>query len=141
VVIGQKLWEGKGKSSGTSFIKSIDMNCVTSVFTWSVQLKGLGTAKGVDGNINVTAESTMPPKGVSAANDQGMFMTSTGDMIVVKGFDLMRMMSGNAASVGLYTFMTMSPKLAWMNDLIALVTFEALDPMWDTFNMTIYEWK
>jgi hypothetical protein len=141
MVLGQKLWEGKGKSGGAGFIKSIDMNGVTSVFTWSVQLKGMGTAKGVDGNLNVTAKSMMPPKGVSAAKDQGILMTSTGDMAVVKGFDLMKMMGPNPASVGLYSFMTMSPKLAWMNDLIALVTFEALDPMWETFNMTIYEWK
>ena len=37
--------------------------------------------------------------------------------------------------------MTMSEKLGWLNDLIGLVTFEALDPMWQEFNMTIYEWK
>jgi hypothetical protein len=141
MVLGQKLWEGKGKSGGPGFIKSIDMNGVVSVFTWSVQLKGYGTAKGVDGNINVTAKSMMPPKGVAAAKDQGIFMTSTGDMAVLKGFDLMRMMGANPTSVGLYTFMTMSEKLGWMNDLIALVTFEALDPMWETFSMTIYEWK
>jgi hypothetical protein len=142
MVLGQKLWEGKGKSGGAGFIKSINMNGVTSVFTWAVQLKGMGTAKGVDGNLNVTAKSMMPPKGVAASKDQGMFMTSTGDMAVVKGFDLMKMtMGANPSSVGLYAFMTMSPKLAWMNDLIALVTFEALDPMWETFTMTIYEWK
>jgi hypothetical protein len=142
MVLGQKLWEGKGKSGGAGFIKSIDMNGVTSVFTWSVQLKGMGTAKGVDGNLNVTAKSMMPPKGVSAAKDQGIFMTSTGDMVVVKGFDLMKMtMGANPSSVGLYAFMTMSSKLAWMNDLIALVTFEALDPMWQEFAMTVYEWK
>ena len=94
MVLGQKLWEGKGKS-GVSLIKSINMNGIMSIFTWSVQVKGYGTAKGVDGSINVTAKSIMPPKGVSVAKDQGMFMTSTGDMAVVKGFDLMRMMGGN----------------------------------------------
>ena len=34
----------------------------------------------------------------------------------------------------------MSEKLVWMNDLIALVTFEAMDPMWETFMVTIWEW-
>jgi len=38
-------------------------------------------------------------------------------------------------------FMTTSEKLGWMNDLIALVTFEALDPMLENSNITIYEWK
>jgi hypothetical protein len=140
MVLGQKLWEGKGKS-GINIIKSINMEGVTSIYTWSVQVKGYGTAKGVDGDISVTAKSTMPPKGVAAAKDQGMFMTSTGEMAVLKGFDLMRMMGGSPTSVGLYSFMAMSEKLGWMNDLIALVTFEGLDPMWETFTVTIYEWK
>ena len=142
MVLGQKLWEGKGKTGGQGFIKSIGMEGVVSMFTWSVQLKGMGTAKGVDCNLNVTAKSMTPPRGVSAAKDQGMMMTTAGDMAVVKGFDLMKMTMGkNPSSVGLYSFMTMSEKLGWMNDLIALVTFEALDPMWQEFNMTIYEWK
>ena len=63
-------------------------------------------------------------------------------MAVLKGYDLMKMtMGSNPTSVGLYSFMTMSEKLGWLNDLIGLVTFEALDPMWQEFNMTIYEWK
>lgn len=44
-------------------------------------------------------------------------------------------------SVGLWSFMTMAEKLSWLNDVIAVVTFEALDPMWQEFNITIYEWK
>jgi hypothetical protein len=66
----------------------------------------------------------------------------TGDMGVLKGFDLMKMTMGSKpTSVGLWSFMTMSEKLSWMNDLIAIVTFEALDPMWTEFNITIWEWK
>jgi hypothetical protein len=37
--------------------------------------------------------------------------------------------------------MTMSEKLAWLNDTVALVTFEAADPMWMELNITIWEWK
>jgi hypothetical protein len=60
----------------------------------------------------------------------------------LKSFDLMKMaMGGKPAAVGLMSFMTMSEKLGWMNDVIALVTFEALDPMWEQSNITIYEWK
>jgi hypothetical protein len=70
-----------------------------------------------------------------------MFMTMTGDMGVLKGLDMMKMTSGNPKAVGLWTFMTTSEKLGWMNDLIALVTFEALDQMWMESNITIYEWK
>jgi hypothetical protein len=71
-----------------------------------------------------------------------MFMTMAGDMGVMKGVDLMKMvMGGKPSSVGLWSFMTMSEKLGWMNDLIAVVSFEALDPMWNEFSLTIYEWK
>lgn len=142
MVLGEKLWEGKGKSAGAGLIKSVGMEGVTSEYSWAVQTKGMGRAKGADININVTAVSTMAPKGVAAAKDQGVFMTMTGDMGVLKGFDLMKVtVGGKPAAVGLWSFMTTSEKLSWMNDLIALVTFEALDPMWEQFNITIYEWK
>lgn len=141
MVIGEKLWEGKGKS-GAGFIKSVGMEGVTSVYTWTAQMKGMGRAKGVDCNLNVTGLSMTPPKGIAASKDQGMLMTMTGDMGILKGFDLMKMeMSKNPTSVGLWTFMTMSEKLSWLNDLIAVVTFEALDQMWTELNIAIWEWK
>jgi len=140
MVLGEKLWEGKGKGN-PGFIKSINMEGVTSVYTYQADLKGMGRAKGTDLSLHVTAKSKNPPKGIATAWDQGTLMNMTGDMAVMKGFDLMKMTGGKPASVGLWSFMTMSEKLAWMNDVIALVTFEALDPMWETFNLTIYEWK
>ena len=83
-----------------------------------------------------------PPKGVAWSKDQGMMMTMTGDMGIVKGVSLMKMSTGkNPTSVGLWTFMTMSEKLGWLNDTIAVVTFEAADPMWTELNVTIWEWK
>ncbi|MDQ1281344.1 MAG: hypothetical protein QG670_2609 [Thermoproteota archaeon] len=143
LVLGEKLWEGKGKSEGAGAIKSVGMEGITSEYSWSAQVKGMGRAKGIDGNIHVTAIMTSPPKGVTAAKDQGIFMTINGEMCVLKGSDLMKMPTGggNPAAVGLWSFMTMSEKLGWMNDLVALVTFEALDPMWMDSNITIYEWK
>ena len=142
MVLGEKLWEGKGKSAGQGFIKSVGMEGIISEYSWTAQVKGFGRAKGIDANINVTAIMKSAPKGVPAAKDQGIFMTMTGDMGVLKGFDLMRMTGGgNPRAVGLWKFMTTSEKLGWMNDLIALVTFEALDPMWMESNITIYEWK
>lgn len=141
MAIGEKLWEGKGKS-GASFIKSVGMEGVTSLYTWTAQMKGMGNAKGIDCNLNVTGMSTTPPKGIATSTDQGMLMTMTGDMSVLKGTSLMKMEMGkNPTSVGLWTFMTMSEKLGWLNDLIAVVTFEALDPMWMELNIAIWEWK
>jgi hypothetical protein len=142
LVLGEKLWEGKGKSAGPGFIKSVGMEGVTSMYSWTAQAKGMGRAKGADINIHVTQVGMMAPKGVASGKDQGTFMTMTGDMGVLKGFDLMKMAEGGKpAAVGLWSFMTMSEKLGWMNNLIAVVTFEALDPMWEQFNLAIYEWK
>jgi hypothetical protein len=50
-------------------------------------------------------------------------------------------MGKNPTSVGLWTFMTISEKLGWLNDTIAVVTFEATDPMWTELNVAIWEWK
>ena len=56
MAIGEKLWEGKGKS-GAGFIKSVGMEGVTSIYTWTAQMKGMGKAKGVDCNLNVTGRA------------------------------------------------------------------------------------
>jgi len=142
MLIGQKLWEGKGKSVGTGLIKSVSREHVISEYSWIAEVKGLGCAEGLDGNINVTAVAKMPFNGVGKANDRGIFTTTNGDMCTMKSYDLLQMTAkGNPSAVGLYTFMTQSEKLAWMNNLIALVTFEALDPMWMDSTITIYEWK
>lgn len=142
MVLGDIIFEGKGKSNGPSYIKSISAEGVESMFAWTAQLKGMGKAKGIDATVNVTATSITPPKGVAASKDKAMLFTMAGDMAVVRGLDLMKMVPGaNPSSVGLWTFMTMSEKLGWLNEVIALVTFEATDPMWMEFNVTITEWK
>jgi hypothetical protein len=143
MVLGEKLWEGKGKSGGPGFIKSIDIEGVKSVYAWSAQLKGFGCAEGVDCMVQVTADGMQPPKGIGREKDQGVMMTMTGEMAVIKGHDLSKMSdsSGKPVGVGLWSFMTMSEKLSWMNNIIAVITMEALDPMWETSNITIYEWK
>jgi hypothetical protein len=142
MVLGQKLWEGKAKSVGTGLIKSVGMEGVTSEYSWTAEVKGMGCAEGLDGRLNVTAVGLIAPKGVGKSNDQGIFMMTNGEMCVLKGHDLSKMMAGgNPSGVGLWTFMTMSEKIGWMNDLIALVTLESLDPMWMESNITIYEWK
>ena len=46
-----------------------------------------------------------PPKGIAWSKDQGMMMTMTGDMGIVKGVSLMKMTMGkNPTGVGLMDF-------------------------------------
>jgi hypothetical protein len=142
MVLGDKIFEGKGKSVGPSYIKSISADGVVSMFAWTAQLKGVGKAQGVEATLNNTAKSMTPPKGIAAAKDKAMLFTMTGDMAVARGLDLMKMVPGQKpSSVGLWTFMSMSEKLGWLNDVLAVVTFEATGPMWTEFNLTITEWK
>ncbi len=69
-------------------------------------------------------------------------MTITDGMAVVQGFDLMKTtIDANPSAVGLWSFMTMSEKFDWMNDVIAVVTMQATDPMGMEFTITIQEWK
>jgi hypothetical protein len=141
MALGEKLWEGKGKSDGPGFIKYIGMEGVASIYSWSAQMKGMGRAKGDDFSIHATGKSMTPSEGIGKAKTQGVFNTMSGEMGVFKGFDLMRMAGAKPGAVGLYSFMTKSKKLGWMNDLIAIITFEALDPMWMELNIAIHEWK
>jgi hypothetical protein len=52
----------------------------------------------------------------------------------------MMKMDPKPMAVGLVNFMTMSEKLAWLNETIAVVIFEAADMMWNEMNVSIYEW-
>ncbi len=116
------------------------MEGVKQVYTWTAQVKGMGKAAGVDCFISVTAKGKTPPKGLGAAFDQGIFMASTGDMGTLKGFDVSKMVNDKNTSVGLWTFMTMSEKMMWINEVEAIVVFESLDAMWQEFKIEIYEW-
>ncbi len=141
MVLGEKLWEGKGKSDGPGFIQYAGWEGVASKYSWSAQLKGMGRAKGVDLNIHATGKSWMAPKGVGKAKDQAMFTTASGEMGVLKGWALSKMSQNKPIAVSLWTFMTVSEKLGWMNDVIAVASYEPVDPMWMELNLTVYEWK
>ena len=76
MAIGKKFWDGKDKS-GASFIKSIDINDMASMYTCAAQLKGIGKAKGVEMDVGqaefyarralciVEANNMKPPKSIS----------------------------------------------------------------------------
>jgi len=139
MVLGEKLWEGKGKTMGMA-IKSAGPEGVTVEATWMAQLKGVGRAKGVDGSVTFTGMVLMEPTGAGWSRGQGLFNMGGGDMAVVKGSGHGKVEDGKSKSVGLWGFMTMSQKLGWLNAVVALVTQEG-DPMWQEFEMAVHEWK
>ncbi|MDQ1278867.1 MAG: ATP-cone protein [Thermoproteota archaeon] len=139
MVLGDKLWEGKGKSMST-VVKGANADGVTLEATWSAQLRGMGRAKGLDGQVTFTGNILMGPTGSGNSIGQGIMNTMTGDMAVVKGYGYGYVEGGKSKSVGIWNFMTMSQKLTWMNSAVAIVTLEG-DPQWMEFDIVVHEWK
>ncbi len=139
MTIGEKLWEGKGKSAST-IIKEVESDGVWILATWTAQLKGMGKAKGADGQVTFSGKIKMGPNGAGISMGQGIFGMMNGDMAVVKGYGYGKPVMDKAKSVGMWTFMSMSPHLSWVNDAVALVTLEG-DPQWMEFTVTVWEWK
>lgn len=139
MAIGEKLWEGKGKY-GTPAIKAVNADGVSLEGTLTAQVKGVDRAKGIDGVVTFTTMILMAPSGAGWSHGQGILNMMTGDMVVMKGSGIGKVENGKGKSVGLMSFMTMSSKLNWLNNLVAVVTQEG-DPMWQEFDITIHEWK
>jgi hypothetical protein len=139
MAIGEKLWEGKAKSTMMA-IKGANADGVSIESTWMAQLKGMGKAKGWDGAVTFTGMTMMAPSGVGHSMGTGMINFMSGDMAVAKGSGIGMVEMGKSKSVGVWSFMSMSPKLAWMNTAVALVTLEG-DPSWMEFDVVIWEWK
>lgn len=139
MVIGEKLWEGKAKSMGMA-IKGADADGVKMEYTWVAQLKGMGKAKGVDGQVMFTGNTVISPTGGGGTMGTGLFTTMTGDMAVIKGSGYGKPEMGKGKGVGIWSFMTMSQKLGWMNMTVALTTQEG-DAQWMEFDVVVWEWK
>lgn len=139
MVIGEKLWEGKAKTMGMA-IKGANADGVSMEYTWMAQVKGMGKAKGMDGNILFTGMTTISPTGGGGSSGTGLLTTMTGDMAVIKGSGYGKPEGGKGKGVALWNFMTMSQKLAWINMTVAISTQEG-DPMWQEFDLVVWEWK
>ena len=139
MVIGEKLWEGKAKTMGMS-IKGANADGVMLEYTWMAQLKGMGKAMGVDGQVLFTGNTMISPTGGGTTMGTGMFTTMTGDMAVIKGSGYGKPEMGKGKGLGIWSFMTMSQKLNWMNMTVALTTQEG-DAQWSEFDVVVWEWK
>lgn len=139
MAIGEKLWEGKAKTMGMT-IKGANADGVAMEYTWMADVKGMGKAKGLDGSILFTGNTMISPMGGGTTMGTGMFTTMTGDMAVIKASGYGKPEGAKGKGVGIWSFMTMSPKLAMMNTSVAIATQEG-DPMWKEFDIVVWEWK
>ena len=137
LVLGEKLWEEKGKAIGVS-VKSIDSEGVHMEETFASELKGIG--RFPSGRNMGTLNIVTRPDGFSSGTGQGIFTTQNGDSVVWKLFGLGKLEAGKDKSIAIVQFMTISQKLSWMNSLIVV-----LEAIADSKTMEIsdagYEWK
>jgi hypothetical protein len=136
LVLGEKLWEEKGKAIGMS-VKSIGPEGVHMEETFASEVKGLG--RGPGGRNMGTIDFVQAPSGGSSGAGQGIFTTEDGS-VVWKTYFLGKSEAGKGKSVFIIQFMTTSQKLSWMNSLIVAEEV-ILDEKTQEFSGTGYEWK
>jgi hypothetical protein len=137
LVLGEKLWEEKGKCVGVS-IKSVGPEGVHMEQTFTTVVKGFG--RFPSGTNMGTIDIVGAPDGSSRGICQGIFTSQDGDMVVWKGYFFGKREQGKDKTFGVLKSWTTSQKLAWMN-----VTFAAMEGIADPKTMEIsdtgYEWK
>jgi hypothetical protein len=139
LVIGQKLFEETVRTTGVTF-KNTGPEGVTTELNASGEIKGFGKAQGVDGVIMGTMIDISSPSGMSTGTGQGMLMTKDGEMAVWKMTYSGKMIEGKQKWVGVMTFMTMSKKIGWLNNIVCASEGEGSPDPTKPGTNTIYEW-
>ena len=138
LVLGEKLWEEKGKGIGMS-IKSVGPEGVHMEYTFASEVKGFGRVPS--GRNMGTVDFVEAPGGAgSSGTGQGIFTTHEGDIVVWKLYSLGKPEAGKSKTVNIMQQMTTSKKLSWMNSLI-VVEEAIVDEKTMEFTGTAYEWK
>jgi hypothetical protein len=137
LVLGEKMWEEKGKIIGIS-VKSVGPEGVRMEETFATEVKGLGRAPS--GRNIGTMDILETPGGFFSGTGQGYLVTQDGDSVVWKCYSVGKPEAGKVKSVNIIQFMTTSQRLSWMNGFIA-VDESVSDPMTMELSGTGYEWK
>jgi hypothetical protein len=119
-------------------IESVNSDGMTFEHTWSADVKGLGKAKGMDGNMFETELATVTSTGAATASGNAMFNLSTGDKAFIKAQGAGKGEGQHGMGLYVWSFMTNSKKLAWLNNTLGIVTQDG-DPQ--QFDLTVWELK
>jgi hypothetical protein len=114
MVMGEKIWEGKSKTMNMT-VKGVNAEGVMFEFTWMAQLKGSGKAIGLDGSVLFTANVTVSQAGIATFAGSRVFSTLTGDQATIKGSGSGTGQGDQGKGISIWSFMTLSLKLSWMN--------------------------
>ena len=135
MAMGEKLFEEKGKAT-VIFIKEIGAEGVVLKQSFTSELKGHG--RWPSGMNMGSGLVKMMPNGMARGKWHGIFTASDGEMAVWKGCGRSKRGPNSLKGVMLISFMTMSEKLKWMNEVTAIAEVSG-----DMMNFTDvgYEWK
>jgi hypothetical protein len=137
--IGQKIFEMNWKSISMA-VRSIDPEGLTMEMTAQGEVTGFGPAKGLKGFVVMTFQDIRQPSGISTGKGQGILTTPEGDMAVWKATFAGRMKdAGSQGWIGPATFMTMSKKLAFLNEMVCITEGEGKTGSPEAHD-TVYEW-
>ncbi|MFB3888690.1 MAG: hypothetical protein ACE14S_04300 [Candidatus Bathyarchaeia archaeon] len=137
MVLGEKLWEGKAKTM-SMVIKAITSEGMTFEHTWIAQVKGLGKAKGLDGSIMETEVAVVTQSGSASATGNALFNLPGNDTAVIKALGVGKGEGQSGMGLYVWSFMTNSKELDWLNKTLAVATQEG-DPQ--EFDLVVWEWK
>ncbi len=135
MALGEKIFEEKGKVA-MFFIKEIGAEGVEMKQSWTSELKGHG--RWPSGMNMGSGLVKMWPNGMAMGKWHGIMTTSDGEMIIWKGHGRSKRGPNMLKGVMLLSFMTMSEKYKWVNEVIALA--EVSGDM-TSFTDVGYEWK
>jgi len=136
LVLGEKLWEEKGKTIGMS-VKSVGPEGIRMEQTFTTEVKGLGRSPN---GVNMgTLDFVQTPSG-GFGTGQGIFTSQDGDIVVWKCYFIGKIEAGKNKAVNIIHFMTTSQKLSWFNSLVA-VEDAFTDMKTGEIGGIGYEWK
>jgi hypothetical protein len=139
LAIGQKLFEEKFRPTGGA-IKSIGPEGVETEFSIASEIVGFGNAEGIKGTNMGTLRSLAKPDGIGTGTGLGV-MTLNGDAVTWKFSFAAKTSAAGAKYICTVTFMTMSDKLAWLNQTICVLEGESGPDLSKPGTNVYYEWN
>jgi hypothetical protein len=136
LVLGEKLWEEKGKVTGMS-VKSIGPEGMRIEESFVSEIKGLGRFPNCR-NFG-TFNNVMTIAGLSSGTGQGMCTAENGDNVAWKAYTIGKSDAAKSKGVLIIQFMAASSKLSWLNNLIVVYDI-VMDMTTLEFTGTGYEW-
>jgi len=138
-MIGQKLFEEKFRPTGGA-IKSIGSEGVESEFSITSEITGFGKAQGIKGTNMGTLRNLAQPSGIGTGTGLGVMMLD-GDAVTWTFSYAAKTSAAGAKYICTVTFMTMSEKLAWLNQTICVMEGESGADLTTPGTNVFYEWS